>query len=337
MIKLITSLILLLLLSVPALASMGSDAVEIIFSQEIIALDASGTPYEPTIIDPATMPSVTSHDFDLERGRSLRVVTNLQNSQKKGLKRIAQIVKRSYDFIEKMTGGELDKGVLLYLLEFENLPLAYRFEATYSSDAPWQEVRVVLLSRGEKLLGTSGSAELTELLYDTLPHELGHDVLADITPLLHDIDGEPSHYTRWFIEGVCELLAKQFAQHEAPETVHRFLAMRHVDEVLADASVRNSLFSWAQQNDNRMSLESDLYGASLLVLMAWTEDLALSDLLAWIEQCTTPLCGIDLELLMETTTGLKRHEAMERARQIGEILYHTDYLAESIALTKFEG
>ncbi len=335
--SIIPGLILFLLLNVPALASMSHDAVEIVFSQEIVAIDPSGVPYEQTIIDPQAIPGVTNYDFDLERGRQLRVVTNLQAEQANSVKRVAQIVKRSYDFIEKKTGGELDKGVLLYLLEFDNLPLSYRFEATYRANAPWQEVRVVLLNRGETLFGAGGSADLAELLYDTLPHELGHDVLADISPLLHDIDGEPSHFTRWFIEGVCEVLAKEFAQLEAPETVHRFLAMRHVDEVLDNAAVRNSLFSWAQHNDNGMALESDLYGAAMLMLMAWTEDIALSDLLSTIDQCATPLCGPDLQELMVTTTGESRFEIMERARHIGEKLFHSNYLAKRITFTKFEG
>ncbi len=337
--KLILSLLLPILLSVPvpALASMGHEAVEIMFSQEIVAIDSSGVPYEPTIIHPEEMPGMTSQDFDLGRGRSLRVVSNLPDAQQAGLQRVAQIVQRSYDFIETMTGGTLDKGVLLYLLEFDNLPLAYRFEATYPVAAPWQEVRVVLLNQGEPLLGNAGSLELAELLYDTLPHELGHDVLADISPLLHDIDGEPSNHTRWFIEGVCELLAKQFAQAEAPEALPRFLAMRNVDEVLSQASVRNAIFSWAQQNDNSMSLESDLYGASMLLLMAWTETVELADLLERINQCVYPLCGFDLELLMEASTGLDRQDVMARARQIGETLYHSNYLAKRINLAAGEG
>ena len=336
--RIIPSLILFVLLSVPVsvLASMGEGAVEIMFSQEIVAIDPSGTVYEATIIDPAAMSGMSSHDFDLERGRSLRLVTNLPSARQAGLQQIAQVVKRSYDFIEKMTGGTLDKGVLLYLLEFETLPLSYRFEATYSSAAPWQEVRVVLLNRGERLMGAAGSAELAELLFDTLPHELTHDVLADISPLLHDIDGEPSHYTRWFIEGICELLAKQFTQYIAPETLPRFLAMRNVDEVLGNPAVSNALFSWAQQNDNGMALESDLYGASMLLMMAWTETVELPRLLARINQCSTPQCGFDLELLMETTTGSSRREIVERARQIGDIFSHSNYLARRGAADKRE-
>ena len=335
--KLLLSLILFVLLSAPVFASMGPEAVEILFSQEIVAIDSSGIPYEPTIIDPLIMPGLTSHDFDLEGGRRLRVVTNLPSTQDSALQQVAQIVKRSYDFIEKKTGGILDKGVLLYLLEFESLPISYRFEATYSADAPWQEVRVVLLNRGEALLGTAGSTDLAELLYDTLPHELVHDVLADISPLLHDIDGEPSHYTRWFIDGVCELLAKQFAQHAAPAVVPRFLAMRNVDQVLDNDLVRNALFIWAQQNDNGMALESDLYGASMLLLMAWTEVVELPALLAKINQFATPQCGFDLEQLMETTTGLNRLEIMARAHQIGALFFHTDYLAQRLASDRLKG
>lgn len=325
-------LLLLLLLSVPTLApaSMAHDAVEIMFSQEIVALDPAGTPYQSTIIDPLTMSGMTSYDFDLQRGRRLRVVSNLPMEQNHELAQVAQIVKNSYDFIEKMTGGTLEKGVLLYLLEFERLPLSYRFEATYRADAPWQEVRVVLLNRGEALLGTTGSAELAELLYDTLPHELGHDVLANITTLLHDIDGAPSHHTRWFIEGVCEVLAKQFARGHAPDAGSRFLAMRNVAAVLSNSSVRNELFNWAQQNDNGMALESDLYGAAMLTLMAWTENVALPRLLARINQCSTPQCGVDLEQLLEATTGLSRQGVMERASLIGEQVSQANSLAMSM-------
>lgn len=335
----ILSLIGLLLLSIPApvLSSMGQDAVEIMFSQEIVAIDSSGVRYEPVIIDPATMPGMTSQDFDLARGRSLRIVTNLPAARQTGLQQVARIVQRSYDFIEKRTGGTLDKGVLLYILEFETLPLSYRFEATYSTAAPWQEVRVVLLDQGESLVGPSGSADLAELLFDTLPHELTHDVLADISPLLHDIDGEASHYTRWFIEGICELLAKEFAQHEAPATLSRLLAMRNVDEVLGNPSVCNAIFSWAQQNDNGMALESDLYGASMLLMMAWTETVDLPHLLARLNQCSTPQCGLDLELLMEATTGSSRSEMVERARQIGAILLHSNYLVTRMAVDKQKG
>lgn len=325
--SILASLTLTLVLALPVQASLSRDAVEIMFSQEIVAIDASGTPYQPTIITPASMPGMASYDFDLEQNRTLRVVTNRHTGQGKNLQQIAQIVKKNYDFIEKTTGGHLEKGVLLYLLEFDELPIAYRFEATYRADTPWQEVRVVLLNRGETLLGPGGSAELGELLYDTLPHELGHDVLADISPLLHDIDGSTTHHTRWFIEGVCELLAKQFARQQAPDAGSRFLAMRNIDEVLNSPAIRNAIFNWAQQNDNGMALESDLYGAAMLVLMAWTENFELPELLARLNQCSTPQCGFDLELLMETTTGLSRPEVIKRAQQIGERFAQTNYLA----------
>lgn len=328
---------LLALLSTPVLSSMGDDAIEIIFSQEIVAIDSSGTPYEPTIIDPELIPGISSYDFNLEDGRNFRIVTNLPDAQKNEFLQIAETVKRSYDFVEKTTGGILNKGVLLYLFEFDVLPIAYRFEATYSADAPWQEVRVVLLNRGESLLGPTGSTELSELLYDTLPHELGHDVLADISPLLHDIDGAPSHHTRWFIEGVCEFIAKEFAQREAPEAVNRFLAMRNVDAVLNDDLVRNSLFNWSQQNNNGMALESNLYGASMLLMMAWTETIELNNLLARLNQCSSPQCGLDLEQLMEATTGLSRLEIINRAHRIGEMFAQPSYLAKRIAAIKLKG
>ena len=87
--RIVTSLFLLLTLSVPALASMGNDGVEIVFSQEMVAFDSSGAAYEPTIIDPTALSGVTSHDFDLQRGRSLRVISNLSFAREQDLVRVA--------------------------------------------------------------------------------------------------------------------------------------------------------------------------------------------------------------------------------------------------------
>jgi hypothetical protein len=272
---------------------------------------------------------MTNYDFDLGQERNLRLATNLPESQSHEFEKIANTVARSYDFIEQTTGGKLKKGVLLYLLEFDTLPIAYRFEATYRSDSPWQEVRVVLLNKGERLSGPHGSAKLAELLYDTLPHELGHDVLADIAPLLHDIDGAPSYHTRWFIEGVCEFLAKGFARHTAPESVDRFLALRHIDTVLLSDSIREGLFHWTQQNNNGMALESDLYGASMLVVMAWTEKIELQDLLTRIDQSAVSLDGLGLENLLKSTTGFNRSAAMERAHNIGTELTEGHYVSSA--------
>ncbi|BCR06831.1 hypothetical protein DESUT3_39000 [Desulfuromonas versatilis] len=318
----------LLALGSPVLAAAEIPPLGVSFSQQVVSLDPSGRPYPAVNISPEQMEGIERHDFDLGRGRRLQVVTNLDNPQGRGLDEIARIVRRSYDYLETATGRSLDKGVLIYLIELDSIPLSYTFEASYPADSHWSEVRLALLRRGEQLLGPYGSADLAELIYDTIPHELGHDVLAGIPNLAHDIDGRPSYHTRWFIEGVCEILAKGFARRENSSSLQRFLATRKVGTVLGDPRVRSQLFSWSQENGYEMGLESDLYGASMLMVMAWAEQLGLPALLDRLSQCSDQLCGADLVSLMVATTGMGEEQLFERGYQLGRILREGTYLAD---------
>lgn len=303
-----------------ALAQDRSAAYEITFSQEVMAMAADGTPYPQVGIEPDRMEGVKTHRFDLGRGRLLQVETNIEDVEGRGLSQLAGVVRRSYDYVEEQTGRMLDKGVLLYLIELDTVPYAYRFEATYPGDTKWSEVRLALLRRGEALTGPYASRSLTELIYDTIPHELGHDVLAGVSTLPHDVDTRPSYQTRWFIEGVCEVLAKGFVRREAPQLMGRFLAMRNVDTVMTDPAVRDQIFGWAQHNGNLLGLESDLYGAAMLLLMAWTETVGLDLVLGEVATCPGEICGSDLVALMEASVGRSREEIVALGQEIGERL-----------------
>ncbi len=318
----------LLLLSIPAMAAADSSVFAVSFSQQVVSLDPSGRPYPAVAINPEQMEGIERHDFDLGRERRLQVVTNLPSPETRGLNEVAQVIMRSYDYLERATGRSLGKGVLLYLIELDAIPLSYKFEAAYPADSHWSEVRLALIRKGEPLVGPYASADLTELIYDTIPHELGHDVLASIPTLLHDIDGRPSYHTRWFIEGVCEILAKGFARRENAPSLRRFLETRKVGTVLGDPRVRSQLFYWSQENGYDMGLESDLYGASMLMVMAWAEQVGLPALLDRLSQCSTDLCGPDLVSLMTATTGLGEEQLFERGYQLGQLLREGTYLAD---------
>ncbi|PLX82797.1 MAG: hypothetical protein C0617_13050 [Desulfuromonas sp.] len=322
-------LLILLTLASPVLA-LSAMSPSILFSQEVIAIAPDGTPYPAQTIDPAAIPGMRTYDFDLGGGRALQICSNLADPESRGLNETAGVVQRSYRYIEAASGRTLERGVLLYIIEMERIPVSYRFQASYQ-EAQWGEVRLALVEPGQDLFGPNAAEGLTELIYDTIPHELGHDVLSGMPCMLHDLDGEASVHTRWFIEGICEVLAKGFAGQEDPTLLKRFMALRKVGTVLDDLSVRDQLFSWAQHNGNQMVLESDLYGAALLVMMAWTEKVELVTLLDRLERDSRSFCGNDLVALLGVTTGLGREEMIERASLLGQRIEEEIFLVKNEA------
>ncbi len=303
-----------------AAAALSPTQYAMAFTQKVTALSPDGTFYPARIINPSKIEGMRDYHFDLGNGRSFMVKTNIKDAVRRGLPKMAERVARCYRYVEQATGRHLDKGFLLYLIQFDTLPHSYSFEATYPTRGSWGQVRLALVKRGAPLAGPGTPADLNELLLDTLPHELGHDVLATIPSLKKDVDGQPSQHTRWLTEGVCELLAKGFASREDPKAYRRFLDIRKVGTVLNDPLIRDSIYQWGQDNANQMRLESDLYGASMLLVMAWTERVDLPTLLEALDRPGTSFRGPQLLTLMEATTGRDAKQALNRAAQIGKTL-----------------
>lgn len=209
---------------------------------------------------------------------------------------------------------------MLYLIELPQTPYAYTFRASYDDATLWSEVRLALIDSGAPLNGPLMPVSLSDLLYDTLPHELGHDVLGGIPQLMHDIDGDASNHTRWFIEGICEVLAKGFSDRETPDLHRYFLELRNVGSVLSGKEMRSGLIEWAQANDNNMATESDLYGAALLAMLTWTETTPLSQLLKGLTEHSGKLDGRELVAMMKRDTGLDLQELLSRADDRGRQL-----------------
>jgi hypothetical protein len=299
----------------------------IIFTQEVVAINADGSRLPSVRIDPQAISGLQTHDYDLGRDRLLRIQTNITDGEERGLGDLVALVKRCYSYIEATTNLPIKRGVLLYLIEFDEIPIAYSFRASYDDASQWAEVRLALIDRAEPLNGRHSMSSLSDLLYDTLPHELGHDVLDDIPQLLHDIDDNPTYHTRWFIEGVCEVLAKGFSQREAPILYRRFLSLRKVDSVLAESQMQTDMLNWAQRNDNGVVFESDLYGASMLTLMAWTKTQPLDELLGELSSRTSQVRGVDLLAMMQKTTGVALEGMVKRGHAHGQQLNDTIVLA----------
>lgn len=318
----------LLLIFCTAVTSSANSQPGIVFSQEVIAVNADGSLVTPVIIDPETMIDIQTHDFDLGRKRLLRIHTNLSNAGGSGLNDVVNAVKSCYSYIESATGQQLNRGVMLYLIELDEVPYTYSFRATYDDASQWGEVRLALIAKGTPLSGTHAATSLSDLLYDTLPHELGHDAFDGVPLLLHDTDDGVSNHTRWFIEGVCEVLAKGFSQREVPGRYEYFLNLRNVGTVLAEPQVRENLLSWAQTNNNDMFLESSLYGASMLTMMTWTESITLSELFELMGTHNGPIRGTNLIAIMQKTAGIGPQEMLNRAQAHGESLSKKMVLAQ---------
>lgn len=293
---------------------------EVIFTQEVATIDKDGNLNTGVSIEPSKMPDVRDYDFDLGEQRLLRITTNIKNPEERGIGSISETIKKSYEFIEDATGQQLTQGVLLYLIELEDVPTAYSFKATYNNASDWGEVRLALIESSAALTGPEAPRALASMLYDTLPHELTHAALRAIPQLAHDISGKKSYFTRWFIEGVCETLAKEFAKTESPAAYEKLLRLRKPEKVLAEPEMFSTLISWQQENDNSFRLESNLYGAAMLTMMTWTRFVSIEELLLKVQNSHKTLHGSDLVALLEETTGLSAREIAEEANSFGQSL-----------------
>jgi hypothetical protein len=287
------------------------------FTQTVQAIDPNGDPYPAVIIDPVTLPNLNSFSYEIGRDCRLVIRTNLIDAPARGIDEMAAVIRRCYSYLERATGGHLRRGVLLYLIEFEQIPLSYRFTAGFKADCPWSEVRLALLERGQPLLGNRMGRQLAEFIYDTLPHELGHEILENFGL---DQAGEPDTDqlgTRWFNDGVCELLAKGFCRSEQPGLWPHHIGLRKIDTLLNQPAVHDNFYRWSMQSDLPVDLESDLYGAAFLVMSVWTEHRPLPDLL---KNLSLQMEYYGPQILLEklqADTGLSTIAVLEQAHRLG--------------------
>lgn len=281
-------------------------ALAAVFTQEAVSYDRDGTPLPVTVIDPQSLPDLSVQTYSLGDGRTLQIQTNLPAGRKPEIDGLADVVRRCYAHLENASGRAVSGGVLLYLLEYPERPRYFRFQVETDESAAWGQVRVALLNTGQPLLGPGASPHVTEFVYDTLPHELGHGLLTTTPTVRHDLDGQAPRGTRWFIEGVCEKLAKDFAAAEAPAFWRRALRARGVHRVCAEPELCARIWDWGQADTLERSVESDLYGVSLLLVSAWTQHIDLSELLRLMSARGGDLTGDGLRRLLRETTGAGR-------------------------------
>ncbi len=291
----------------------------VVFSQEVSAFDQNGNPYPALEINPSELDGMQRLEFPLQPDQMLVVETNLEDPKGRGVAALARTVARCLRYVEQKTGRRLRGDLLIYLIELDRIPLAYRFEAAFDTHLEWLEVRLALIQAGEPLRGPRMASSLADLLYDTLPHELGHDVLRTLPGLLLDTDRGPSRHTRWFAEGICEALAKGFAAREAPHLLPATWGRLRGGRIIEEPWIGTALFQWEQQNSNPLQLESDLYGAALLATLAALERIRMRDLMDLLAT-RRELDGKALLALLQEATGRGPSALLRRARDLAQLL-----------------
>jgi len=315
-----TPRILCLIVVICAAAAAAAHPPARVFTQSARVLGADGREIPAVEIDPESLDGLTELTFDLGAGRRLRLRTDLPADRLAGADALAARVRRCYAHLEAATGRRVAGGVLLYVLGFDPPPRAYACRAVLDDGAAWSQVRLALIGPGETLSGPRVSPHLDELLLDTLPHELGHHLLDARPTVRQDLDGRPPAGTRWFVEGVCESLAKAFAAREDPEAARGLLALRGVERVMSRPTVRGRLLGWHAGAPLSPDLESDVYGAALLVVRVWEAARPLPSLLAGLAATGGDHDGGALLGMLREDTGLEVVEVMERAAALGRRL-----------------
>jgi len=310
-----------LLLLLPALAgATGSAATagSTVFTQTVEALDPAALPPVQLRVDDFS--GFRTVDFPLGRGRLLRLRTDLPADRDAGLASVADRVRRCYDHVERATGRTVRGGVLLYLPAFRDPPATYAFRAEVADRTRWSQVRLALLDVDDPRCATPADPALADLLLDTLPHDLGHELLAAAPTIRHDLSDGRGRGTRWFEEGVCEVLAKSFAAAEDPAAYGRLLAQRNVDQVMDRGGVRAELLGWSEHAPLPPSLESDLYGAAFLTVRRWTDAVPLAHLLDRLNRAGGDRDGHDLLEMLQRDLGTNLLGVLDDAAALGRSL-----------------
>ncbi len=298
----------------------GSPVFSKVFSQEAVRYAPGGTQRELTIIDADSLGHLDILPFDLGSGRILEIRTNIPSSRGEEIKALAGVVHRCYNFLESETGREVSGNVLLFLLEYSQRPSCYRFEVEVPDSSPWTQIRVALLDSGQPLLGSGASSHITEFIYDTLPHELTHNLLNLIPTVGHDLDGKKPLGTRWFIEGTCEKMAKEFSQIESPEFHRKALQRNNLNRVLMGPEMDGMVWQWGHSSAMDWSDETDLYGLSMLLVSAWTREVELRDLIALMSHRGGGFDGDGLDGLLWETAAMDPDDLMLQAKGIARQL-----------------
>lgn len=309
-----------LLLATAISTVFSSPARAVVFTQETFSTHQSSGASSQVVLNPATLSQMQTHQFDLGHGRQLEIQTNLPSSRQYELSEVAAVVRDCYQYLEAETGRTVDGGVLLYLLQFPQRPRYYKFSVEVPDSSQWNEVRVALLDEDQPLLGRRASRHVTEFLFDTLPHELTHSLLANTPTVRHDLDGKRSCGTRWFIEGVCEKMAKGFGA-AAYAQGHSGSTITSGRNSSFPSEVQQKIWTWGQESGFEPAQETRCYELARWLVSAWCSEIELSRLLEVMHGSGGDTDGEDLLTLLAETTGWQESRLLYRAH-----ILHQEFL-----------
>lgn len=319
------ALALALLLGLAASVTCLSRFVEITppgiaFARTVTDVGPDGRPYPIVDISGELPRDLTEVALPLDGSRRLVVRSNDPTVGADDLEEMRALVAAAYLHLESATGRRIARDVLLHLLLLDEVPPAYHVEMRLPQDAnPWSFVGFVVLPKSAMADPARLRGELDTMLYDTLPHELGHQLLRPIANLPHDNSREPSFGTRWFIDGTCEWLAKDFARSYDRDVWERELKKRRADRILGEPGIRESLFAWPQEDGgDQDGRDADLYGAALLVVGEWVAAQPLREILDGIERSDRRMDGAALKARMLEVTGHDEATLLDRAQARGK-------------------
>ena len=128
-----------------------SGEAERTWTQERIAYDAAGQAIEPLRVNAAELEGLVQHWYRLEDGARLEVHTDLEGARARGLDEVASVIGRSRRHVANVLGRKPRGDVLLYLIEVEEAPRSFRFEATGRRNSRFAEIRLVWIPRQASL------------------------------------------------------------------------------------------------------------------------------------------------------------------------------------------
>jgi hypothetical protein len=297
---------------------------EVVYAGRIPTTSASGEPNPWTTVDlNAVVPTETCR-LPLDGGRWIEIRSSVPEASANELQQIRDRVERCYQFVEDRSGLTIRGDVLLFLIPADLTAHSYehRFRCSDHDAFRWAWVDAVLVS--PNAIGTGGLAcgSLEWELFCILPHELSHHALDSLDNLEQDSSLEGTVGTRWFTDGTGELLAAEFARAENPAAAQELLARRRLGTVLEDSEIRNEIFQWGGNPedpswDSPSDRDPERYDAALLLMMAWTREAPLREIIAKVRVSSRPVGGRELMSVLKETAGMDPETLVNRARGIG--------------------
>jgi hypothetical protein len=290
-------------------------------------LDANGNPTPLQMIDLRSLAVVESRRLPIHGSAHVEIRSALEGIADDDFDYIADLVGRSYRHIEATLGLPMTGDTMIYLVPFDHEKYSYSYKYQCEAGEHWAFVAAAMFLPGETVKGNRPCASLHQDLLGGLPHEFTHHVLHSIENLLEDNIGEQSHHTRWFTDGLGNVVADGFARRINPAYADAVLKQEQIGTILEHPEVRERVLTWVGTSHHFLGeseapgppkYEREFYAAATLLVMAWSQHVSLAEMLERIRNRGRPVDGAELLAIVKETTGLDPPGLIEAARKLGQ-------------------